>query len=165
MPYTFTEREMKRLCKAMDHAPSIFGQRPWKLEHGVDGDGNPVNDRVDLYSAPDEFLGRMLPREVVISCGAALYNLRLAIQVAGRHPSVYPLPGLDLDSGLLTTVASRPTLYRWTRGPGQQPRRLVRRPAHVESCGTVATRPVASGVAAASWRCAAVRSPAAAACT
>ena len=110
MPYTFTEREMKRLCKAMDHAPSIFGQRPWKLEHGVDEDGNPVNDRVDLYSAPDEFLGRMLPREVVISCGAALYNLRLAIQVAGRHPSVYPLPGLDLDSGLLTTVASRPTL-------------------------------------------------------
>jgi hypothetical protein len=46
----------------------------------------------------------------VISCGAALYNLRLAIRVAGRKPSVWLLPELDKDSGLLTTVTAQRTL-------------------------------------------------------
>jgi hypothetical protein len=46
----------------------------------------------------------------VISCGAALYNLRLAIKVAGRSPSVWLLPGLDPESGLLSTVAAERTL-------------------------------------------------------
>ncbi len=111
MTYTFTDEEMTRLRNAMDRAPSIFGQHPWKLELATDEQGRTVRDRVELYSAPDnEDLGKLLPREVVISCGAALYNLRLAIQVAGREPSVWLLPGLDLDSGLLTTVASQETL-------------------------------------------------------
>jgi hypothetical protein len=108
--YLFTEQEMKRLRKAMDRAPSIFNQQPWDLRHATDEEGRAVYDRVEVYSRPDEDLGRLLPREVVISCGAALYNLRLAIQVAGREPSVCLLPGLNLDSGLLTTVASQGTL-------------------------------------------------------
>jgi len=107
--YTFTDEELVRLRNAMRHAPAIFGQHPWRLERGIDEQGNQVYDRVELYSEPDEHLGRLLPREVVISCGAALYNLRLAVQVAGREPSVWLLPGLDLDSGLLTTVASQRT--------------------------------------------------------
>jgi hypothetical protein len=103
MTYSFTDKEMTRLREAMDRAPSIFNQRPWDLRRVAD-------DRVDLYSAPAEDLGRLLPREVVISCGAALYNLRLAIRVAGREPSVWLLPGLNLSSGLLTTVASEEIL-------------------------------------------------------
>jgi hypothetical protein len=103
MVYSFTHEEMTRLREAMNRAPSIFNQRPWDLRRVAD-------DRVDLYSAPVEDLGRLLPREVVISCGAALYNLRLAIRVAGREPSVWLLPGLSLGSGLLTTVASHETL-------------------------------------------------------
>lgn len=103
MSYSFTPQEIDRLDKAMSRAPSIFNQRPWQLV--------PVaGDRVELYCDPDEELGRLLPREVVISCGAALYNLRLAIRVAGRRPSVWLLPGLDRDPGLLTMVASRRTL-------------------------------------------------------
>jgi hypothetical protein len=96
-------QDMPRLRKAVDSAPSIFNQRPWELEF-------PASDRVDLYSVPDAALGRRLPREMVISCGAALYNLRLAIEVAGRAPSVWLFPGTDRESGLLTTVTERRTL-------------------------------------------------------
>ena len=110
MTYSFTDAEMTRLRKAMDRAPSILNQRPWLLRRAQDDQGRAVYDRVEVYSVPNEDLGRLLPREVVISCGAALYNLRLAIQVAGREPSVWLLPGMDLDSRLLTTVASRETL-------------------------------------------------------
>lgn len=103
MMYSFTDKEMARLREAMDRAPSILRQRPWDLRRVAD-------DRVEVRSVPDQDLGKLLPREVVISCGAALYNLRLAIRVAGRHPSVWLLPGLNLRSGLLTTVASAETL-------------------------------------------------------
>jgi hypothetical protein len=95
--------DMPRLRRAVDSAPSIFNQRPWELRLAAD-------DRVELYTAANETLGGRLPREVVISCGAALYNLRLAIKVAGRSPSVWLLPGLDPESGLLTTVAAERTL-------------------------------------------------------
>ena len=95
--------DMPRLRRAVDSAPSIFNQRPWELRLAAD-------DRVELYTAANEDLGGRLPREVVISCGAALYNLRLAIKVAGRSPSVWLLPGLDPESGLLTTVAAERTL-------------------------------------------------------
>ncbi len=97
------KKDVPRLRRAMDCAPSIFNQHPWTLRLAAD-------DRVELYSVPNEDLGERLPREVVISCGAALYNLRLAIKVAGRTPSVWLLPGLDAESGLLTTVCAQRTL-------------------------------------------------------
>src|SRR5450756_2810373 len=59
---------------------------------------------------PERDPWREAAREVVISCGAALYNLRLAIAVAGRSPSVWLLPGPDRESGLLTTVTAERTL-------------------------------------------------------
>lgn len=103
MTYSFTDKEMTRLCEAMARAPSILRRRPWKLRRVA-------ADRVEVFSVPDDLLGKLLPREVVISCGAALYNLRLAIRVAGREPSIWLLPDLDLGSGLLTTMTSRRTL-------------------------------------------------------
>jgi len=113
MAYSLRQ-DFERLQKAMDRAPSIFNQRPWELRLVAD-------DRVELYSDPDELLGKLLPREVVIGCGAALYNLRLAIHVAGREPSVWLLPELDAHSGQLTTLASEPTLLAsvevWTGRP------------------------------------------------
>jgi hypothetical protein len=96
-------QDMPRLHKVMEAAPSIFNQRPWELRLAAD-------DRLELYSVPDPDLGGRLPREVVISCGAALYNLRLAVAVAGRIPSVWLLPGLDRESELLTTVSEQRTL-------------------------------------------------------
>jgi hypothetical protein len=102
VPYTFTN-DMPRLRRAMDTATSLLNQRLWDLRLVAE-------DRVELYSLPEPTLGKLLPREVVISCGAALYNLRLAIEVAGWEPTVWPLPNLDLESGLLARMTTEPTL-------------------------------------------------------
>ena len=45
-----------------------------------------------------------LARVFTISCGAALFNLRLAIGVTGRDLAVHLLPDLEHDSTLLATV-------------------------------------------------------------
>lgn len=92
--------DIGRILKAVQTAPSIFNQRPWDVQLSDD------RDRVELYANPGRAAGEFLPREVVISCGAALYNLRLTIRVAGRTPSVWLLPGLDRDSLLSAHLAS-----------------------------------------------------------
>ena len=45
-----------------------------------------------------------LAREFAISCGAALFNLRLAIRVAGHDLAVWLLPDPEHDSALLASV-------------------------------------------------------------
>ena len=85
--------DMARIIEAVHSAPSIFGQRPW--EAVLAGDRR---DRVELYADASRAPADISPREVAISCGAALYNLRLAIRVAGRELSVWMLPGLDQGS-------------------------------------------------------------------
>jgi hypothetical protein len=82
--------DMARIIEAVHSAPSLFGQRPW--EAVLAGDSR---DRVELYADASRVPADISPREVAISCGAALYNLRLALRVAGREPSVWMLPGLD----------------------------------------------------------------------
>jgi hypothetical protein len=109
--------DIKKIREAAARAPSIFGQRPWDVQLKHDD-----RDVVELYADPsDPDLGDMLPREVVISCGAALYNIRLAIRVEGHTPSVFEVPHLNrewLIKGLpagrtllasVETLASRPT--------------------------------------------------------
>ena len=81
--------EMARIIEAVRSAPPIFGLQPWDLVAGDAG------ARVDLYADPDRVPDSISPREVAINCGAALYNLQLALRVAGREPSVWMLPGLD----------------------------------------------------------------------
>src|ERR1700745_1519571 len=81
--------EMARIIEAVRSAPPIFGLQPWGLVACDAG------ARVDLYADPDRVPDSISPREVAINCGAALYNLRLALRVAGREPSVWMLPGLD----------------------------------------------------------------------
>ena len=95
---------LPQLREAVDRAPSIFNQRPWELTAADD-------DRLELYSVPSAALADSgLFREAVISCGAALYNLRLAIRVAGRKPTAWLLPGMDHDTALLETVHAERTL-------------------------------------------------------
>jgi hypothetical protein len=93
----FTQEERKRIGDAVDSAPSIFDERPWFLRIVAD-------DRVELHlDYPDQDLS-LLPRDVAISCGAALYNLRLAIRVAGHAVSEWLVPDLGRDSTLLASV-------------------------------------------------------------
>jgi hypothetical protein len=87
---------MARIIEAVQSAPSIFDKRPWDVVLAGE-----KQDRVELYTVADGAADGPSPREVAISSGAALYNLRLAIRVAGHEPSVWMLPGLDQESPLI----------------------------------------------------------------
>lgn len=92
--------DMARIIEAVQSAPSIFGQRAWDAVLAGE-----ARERVDLYADASRAPG-VLPREVAISCGAALYNLRLAIRVVGREPSVWMLPSLDAESPLIDHLSA-----------------------------------------------------------
>jgi hypothetical protein len=66
-------------------APSVQNTQPWRFRVG--------EYAIELYADP----GRKLQvdpvgREMLISCGAALYGLRLAVRSLGYLPVVEPLP-------------------------------------------------------------------------
>ena len=111
--------DTKRIAETVESAPSIFNSKPWWLD--------PVaEDRIDLHAKLggvdrqrwDQWVGRpgiqhpewpvhhpeWLAREIAISCGAALYNLRLAIRVAGHELSVWLVPDPERDTTLLASV-------------------------------------------------------------
>ena len=91
--------DLEQLAEEVKNAPSIFNSQPWFFEVSD-------NDRIDLYFSLDGRRGTgeglwdpapgrkgaarldPLAREFVISCGAALYNLRLAIREAGHDLAV-----------------------------------------------------------------------------
>ncbi|MGS2810439.1 Acg family FMN-binding oxidoreductase [Nocardia sp. MW-W600-9] len=84
-------------------APSVHNTQPWRWQVG---DG-----RIDLFSDP----ARRLPVEdpnghaMVISCGAALHHLRVALAVTGWSASPDYLPDPDDPTHLATvTVSPRP---------------------------------------------------------
>ncbi len=77
-------------------APSIFNTQPWLFRVTA--------HTIELYADPSRKL-RSDPagREMLISCGAALYGLRLAIRALGYQPVVSVLPELE-HPGLLASV-------------------------------------------------------------
>jgi nitroreductase len=100
------------------HAPSVLNTQPWRFrvrgsEVGVYVDRARVLQTVD----PDG-------REAVVSCGAALFTLRLAARHYGFAVRVaYPAPGADADLVATLQLAgpSRPTpteeaLFRAVKG-------------------------------------------------
>ena len=110
------EPDMDRIIQTVESAPSIFNSKPWSL-HKV------ASDRVELHAKqvipdgedqenPDTWLRvdkrgfypDPLAREFGISCGAALFNLRLAIRVAGHDLNVWLLPDRTPDSTRLASV-------------------------------------------------------------
>ena len=67
-------------------APSLHNTQPWRFRTGSHG--------LELTADPDRFLPGLDPagREMLLSCGAALFGLRLAIRQAGYLPVVSLLP-------------------------------------------------------------------------
>jgi hypothetical protein len=100
----YPDTDIDRIRAAADCAPSIFNQRPWDIRPDPDD-----RTRVQLLAVPDPDLGARLPREVAVSCGAALYNVRLAIRAVGRTPTVWEVPGLDRES-LIKSLPAGETL-------------------------------------------------------
>lgn len=74
-----------RLAAAIDKAPSVFNTKPW-LFHCL------PPEHVELRLPGLINMSQPLERESVISCGAALYNLRLAIRAAGHDLDVWLMP-------------------------------------------------------------------------
>ncbi len=77
-------------------APSILNSQPWLFRVG--------DYAIELFADPHRKLRADLTgREMLISCGAALYGLRLAIRSLGYQPRVQLLPDPD-RSALLARV-------------------------------------------------------------
>lgn len=103
--------QVKSVLGAAVLAPSTHNTQPWRFRCTPAG--------IELHADPD----RALPvadtdqRELLLSCGAALFNLRTAIHALGAHPATTVLPRRD-DPTLLAAV--RPFAAR------RPDRRLVR---------------------------------------
>jgi nitroreductase len=67
-------------------APSLHNTQPWRFKVG--------EHAIEIYADSSRQL-RIDPdgREMLISCGAALYGLRLAVRALGNLPEVDLLPG------------------------------------------------------------------------
>lgn len=92
---------MRRLEDGVRHAvlaPSSCNSQPWLF--AIHGDFVDVRaDRARALAVVDPF-----DRELVIACGAALYNLRIALQASGVSVVVDVLP-VSSDPDLLARVA------------------------------------------------------------
>lgn len=67
-------------------APSVHNTQPWRWRIGP--------TTVHLFADPSRRLdvGDPYERDLVISCGAALHHLQVALRAAGWHPRVHRLP-------------------------------------------------------------------------
>lgn len=93
-------------------APSIHNTQPWSF--AVSG------DEISLRADPDRKLRVSDPtgRQMTISCGAALFNVRITLMALGYEPEVRRLPDPE-RALLLATVRVRPG-----REPGENTRLL-----------------------------------------
>jgi len=89
---------VRRLIGAAAAAPSIHNTQPWRFRA--------VGDVIEVHGDPDRVLWVADPRgrALHLSCGAALFNLRLAIRMLGAKPLVWPLPDPAGEPTLLASV-------------------------------------------------------------
>ncbi|WIY00433.1 nitroreductase family protein [Amycolatopsis mongoliensis] len=115
--------QVKSVIGAAVLAPSTHNTQPWRFRCTPAG--------LELHTDPD----RALPvadadqRELLLSCGAALFNLRTAIHALGAHPATTLLPRRD-DPTLLAVVrpfAVRKPDRRLVELAGAIPRRHTNR--------------------------------------
>ena len=88
-----------RLVRAIEQAPSVRGSQPWSFRIVA-------SDRIELRADQARWLKVADPRAraLTISCGAALFNLRMAIRVTGHNVAVWLLPDPGHDPSLLASV-------------------------------------------------------------
>jgi nitroreductase len=98
----FTPEEVAVLVRAATAAPSIHNSQPWRF---LD-----LPDRIELHLDPDRPVSVADPagREQVISCGAALFDLRLAMGHLRHEPLVTLLPDPTNPTHLATVRRGTP---------------------------------------------------------
>ncbi len=84
----------KLVVGAAAHAPSVHNTQPWWFSHGQQEIGLHADTERRLHVADP------LGRELMISCGAALFNVRVALRYLGFVPRVTLLPDPDLPNFL-----------------------------------------------------------------
>lgn len=80
------EHLVRFLAEAAMRAPSVHHNQPWRFEF--------EGSRISLYADLDRWLETADPdgREMLISCGAALFTLRLAARHLGYEPVIREFP-------------------------------------------------------------------------
>ncbi len=76
------------LVELAARAPSVHNTQPWRFAD--------PGSSIELYAdAGRQLMEDQAGREMIISCGAALFGLRLAIRSLGYQPevSLFPEPG------------------------------------------------------------------------
>jgi nitroreductase len=93
----------RRIVQAAGAAPSIHNTQPWRFR--VAGD-----DLLEIYGDPARMLwvADAHGRALHLSCGAALFNLRLAARTTGAKPLVWPLPEPRAEPTLMASVQLTP---------------------------------------------------------
>jgi nitroreductase len=77
------EETARFIANAGVQAPSVHNTQPWRFYHG--------DDEISIVADP-------LGREMMISCGAALFNVRVALRYLGFVPKTRVLPDPDLPN-------------------------------------------------------------------
>ncbi len=85
--------QTRYLFEIASRAPSLHNTQPWRFTVG--------DQAIEIYADTNRQL-RIDPngREMLISCGAALYGLRLAVRSLGNLPEVELLPAPAAPAGL-----------------------------------------------------------------
>lgn len=93
--------QVTSVLRAATLAPSTHNTQPWLFSSGPKG--------IELYADADRTLPVADPdrRELLLSCGAALFNLRTAIHATGAQPVTTLLPRRG-DPDLLAAIQPRP---------------------------------------------------------
>jgi hypothetical protein len=88
-----------RIVAAAGAAPSFHNSQPWRFR--VTGP-----DLIEMHAEIDRMLWVADPRAraLHLSCGAALFNMRLAIRSSGYRAMVWPLPHPDDEPTLIASV-------------------------------------------------------------
>lgn len=88
--------EVTDVLTAAALAPSVHNTQPWRFRL--------TRDRIELHPDPTRRLPATDPedRELRLSCGAALFNLRLGLRDHGIRPLVTLMPGADAPGALAT---------------------------------------------------------------
>ncbi|PSL57306.1 nitroreductase [Saccharothrix carnea] len=88
--------EVTDVLNAAALAPSVHNTQPWRFRL--------ARDRIELHADPTRRLPATDPedRELRLSCGAALFNLRLALRDHGIRPLVTLMPGAEAPGALAT---------------------------------------------------------------
>jgi hypothetical protein len=88
-----TPEEIARfVAGAAVNAPSVHNTQPWRFHHGEHEISISANNERQLRVADPH------GREMMISCGAALFNMRVALRYLGWVPKVRVLPDHDLPN-------------------------------------------------------------------